>query len=106
MTLTGWINTVRDQGGVIFVDLRDREGITQIVFRSEESPEAAELSHKLRDEDVLKITGRVAKRLEGTDNAKLATGGIEIVAQVAEVLNKAAVLPFQLDAEVRTKTCA
>jgi len=100
VTLTGWINTVRDQGGVIFVDLRDREGITQIVFRSEESPEAAELSHKLRDEDVLKITGRVAKRLEGTDNAKLATGGIEIVAQVAEVLNKAAVLPFQLDAEV------
>lgn len=100
VTLTGWINTVRDQGGVIFVDLRDREGITQVVFRSEESPEAAKLSHKLRDEDVLKITGKVVQRLEGTNNDKLATGQIEIVAQEAEVLNKAAVLPFQLDTEL------
>jgi aspartyl-tRNA synthetase len=100
VTLTGWINTVRDQGGVIFVDLRDREGITQVVFRSEESPEAAALSHKLRDEDVVKITGKVVSRLEGTNNDKLATGAIEVVAQQTEVLNKAAVLPFQLDAEL------
>ncbi|TLD70385.1 aspartate--tRNA ligase [Phragmitibacter flavus] len=100
VTLTGWINTVRDQGGVIFVDLRDREGITQVVFRSEESPEAAALSHKLRDEDVLRVSGKVVQRLEGTANEKLATGAIEIVAQVAEVLNKAAVLPFQLDTEL------
>lgn len=100
VTLTGWINTVRDQGGVIFVDLRDREGVTQVVFRSEESPEAAKLSHKLRDEDVVKITGKVVSRLEGTSNDKLATGQVEIVAQQAEVLNKAAVLPFQLDSEL------
>ncbi len=100
VTLTGWINTVRDQGGVIFVDLRDREGLTQIVFRSEESPEAAKISHKLRDEDVVCIKGKVVQRLEGTDNAKLATGHIELVAQEVTVLNKAAVLPFQIDSEL------
>ncbi len=102
VTLAGWINSTRDHGGVIFIDLRDREGITQIVFRPEESPEASKVSHHLRDEDVIKITGRVAKRLEGTDNSNLATGGIEIVvASVCGYLNKAAVAPpFLLDAEV------
>src|ERR1700710_1189639 len=100
VTLSGWINSTRDHGGVIFVDLRDREGITQIVFRPEESPEASKVSHHLRDEDVIQITGRVAKRLEGTDNTNLATGGIEIVVASCVVLNKAAVLPFPLDADV------
>lgn len=100
VTLAGWINSTRDHGGVIFVDLRDREGITQIVFRPEESPDAAKLSHHLRDEDVIQVTGRVAKRLAGTDNANLATGAIEIVVSSCVVLNKAAVLPFPLDADV------
>lgn len=100
VTLSGWVNSARDQGGVIFVDLRDREGVTQIVFRSEENPEAAAASHKLRDEDVLQITGKVVKRLEGTNNDKLATGEVELVVSSLTMLNKAAVLPFQLDKEL------
>jgi aspartyl-tRNA synthetase len=100
VTLSGWVNSARDQGGVIFVDLRDREGVTQIVFRSEENPEAAQASHKLRDEDVLQITGTVVKRLEGTSNDKLATGEVELVVSDMVILNKAAVLPFQIDKEI------
>lgn len=100
VTLCGWVNTVRDQGGVIFLDLRDREGLTQVVFRSEENPDALTMAEKLRDEDVIQLTGRVAARLEGTENAKLGTGEIEIVANSLIMLNKAEVLPFQLDREL------
>src|ERR1700748_1102250 len=100
VTLAGWINSTRDHGGVIFVDLRDREGITQIVFRPEESPEAAQVRHHLRDERVIQNSGSVAKRLECTDNPSLATGAIEIVVSSCKVLNKAAVLPFPIDADV------
>ncbi len=82
---------------MIFIDLRDREGLTQAVFRPEESGEAAETSHKLRVEDVITITGRVDARLEGTINEKLATGEVEILVQTVEILNNAAVLPFQLE---------
>jgi aspartyl-tRNA synthetase len=97
VTLAGWVNTVRDQGGVIFVDLRDREGVTQVVFRSEESADATAVSHKLRSEDVVQVTGKVTARLAGTENAKLATGEIEVVASDLKVLNKADVPPFPLD---------
>jgi aspartyl-tRNA synthetase len=97
VTLAGWVNSVRDQGGVIFVDLRDREGVTQVVFRTEESGEATAASHKLRSEDVVQITGKVVTRLAGTENAKLATGEIEVVASDLRVLNKADVPPFPLD---------
>jgi len=97
VTLAGWVNSNRDQGGVIFIDLRDREGLTQVVFRSEENAETAALAHKLRSEDVIQITGRVARRLPGTENAKLATGEIEIIASGLTVLNKADVPPFPLD---------
>ena len=100
VTLAGWVNTVRDQGGVIFLDLRDREGLTQVVFRTEENADAASLSHKLRDEDVIQITGRVDARLSGTENDKLGTGDIEVVCTAVSILNKADVLPFQLDREL------
>jgi aspartyl-tRNA synthetase len=100
VTLCGWVNTVRDQGGVIFLDLRDREGLTQVVFRSEENPDALTMAEKLRDEDVIQITGKVAARLAGTENAKLGTGEVEIVATELKMLNKAEVLPFQLDREL------
>ena len=103
-TLIGWVNTVRDQGGVIFIDLRDREGITQCVFRAEASPEAAELSHKLRVEDMVTVTGKVEARLKtdnvDTVNENLATGEVEVVATELTVVNKSAVLPFQLDKEL------
>ncbi len=97
VTLAGWVNTVRDQGGVIFVDLRDREGVTQIVFRSEDEQGSLAGCHKLRAEDVIQVTGAVTARLKGTENTKLATGEIEIVASELRVLNKAEVPPFPLD---------
>ena len=104
VTLIGWVNTVRDQGGVIFIDLRDREGITQCVFRSEVSPEAAELSHKLRSEDVVQVTGNVEERLKtdevDTKNDNLETGEVEIAVAQLTIVNKAEVLPFQLDKEL------
>src|SRR5690606_27530854 len=86
------------------IDLRDREGVTQCVFRSEVSAEAAELSHTLRVEDVVQICGTVEARLKtgevDTTNDKLATGRIEVVAQKLVIVNKAEVLPFQLDKEL------
>ncbi len=100
VTLCGWVNSARDHGGVIFIDLRDREGLTQVVFRPEENAELAAQSHTLRDEDVLQITGKVAARLTGTENAKLPTGDVEIVATEFKTLNKADVLPFHLDREL------
>jgi aspartyl-tRNA synthetase len=100
VTMAGWVNSARDHGGVIFVDLRDREGLTQVVFRPEENAEVAALSHDLRDEDVIQVTGRVAARLAGTENPKLATGGVELVVTSLTMLNKADVLPFQLDREL------
>lgn len=98
--LIGWVNSARDHGGVIFIDLRDREGLTQCVFRPEEGTEVAKISHTLREEDVVQVTGKVSKRLEGADNAKMATGAIEIVASELKIVNKADVLPFQLDKEL------
>jgi len=100
VTLIGWVNSARDHGGVIFIDLRDREGLTQCVFRPEESPELAHLSHTLREEDVVQVIGAVAPRLDGTINDKLPTGEVEIVARELRVINKADVLPFQLDKEL------
>ncbi|MGB8353278.1 MAG: OB-fold nucleic acid binding domain-containing protein, partial [Chthoniobacteraceae bacterium] len=97
ITLSGWINSRRDHGGVIFIDLRDREGLTQVVFRPEEHPQISEASHGLRSEDVIQISGTVAARLDGTQNTKLATGDIEVVAGELKVLNKADVPPFPLD---------
>ena len=100
VTLIGWVNSARDHGGVIFIDLRDREGLTQCVFRPEENPELAQLSHTLREEDVVQVIGKVSKRLEGTENGRIPTGSIEIVATELNIVNKAEVLPFQLDKEL------
>ncbi len=100
VTLIGWVNSARDHGGVIFIDLRDREGLTQCVFHPEENPEVAKLSHSLREEDVVQVTGKVSARLEGTVNDKIGTGEIELVAGGLVIVNKADVLPFQLDKEL------
>ena len=97
VTLAGWINTRRDHGGVIFIDLRDREGLTQVVFRPEEHPQVSEASHGLRSEDVIQVTGVVSARLTGTENSRLETGEIEVIASELKVLNKAEVPPFPLD---------
>src|SRR5271170_2224643 len=100
VTLAGWVNSRRDHGGVIFIDLRDREGLTQVVFRPEEHPQVSEASHGLRGEDVIQVSGIVAARLAGTENPKLATGDIEVVASQLIILNKSDVPPFPLDSKV------
>jgi aspartyl-tRNA synthetase len=96
VTLAGWVDSNRDHHGVVFIDLRDREGVTQVVFRPEDHPEAAAASHKLRSEDVIQITGVVAARLAGTENPRLDTGGIEVVGSSLTVLNRSEVPPFPL----------
>jgi aspartyl-tRNA synthetase len=99
VTLAGWVNVTRDHGGVIFIDLRDREGLTQVVFRPEENTELAKEAHTLRHEDVIQVAGRVAARPPGTENPNLATGDIEIIPNQLRILNRADTLPFPLDAE-------
>ena len=99
-TLAGWVHSRRDHGGVIFIDLRDREGLTQVVFRPEENAEVTADAHHLHNEDVIQVSGKVAARLPGTENPKLATGDIEVVPARLTILNRAEVLPFPLDAEV------
>ncbi|MFM7396053.1 MAG: aspartate--tRNA ligase [Gammaproteobacteria bacterium] len=99
VTVAGWVHRRRDHGGVIFVDLRDREGLVQIVC----DPDAAEVfaeAEKLRNEFVVSITGLVRARPEGTNNANLASGKIEMLARRIELLNRSEPLPFQLDENV------
>src|SRR5881409_4029837 len=98
VALAGWVNVTRDHGGVIFIDLRDREGLTQIVFRPEENAELASQAHTLRSEDVIQVSGQVAARLQGTENPNLATGDIEIIPSELKILNRADDLPFPIDA--------
>ncbi|PYJ34336.1 MAG: aspartate--tRNA ligase [Verrucomicrobia bacterium] len=99
VTLAGWVNVTRDHGGVTFIDLRDREGLTQVVFRPEENAELAKEAHSLRYEDVIQVSGRVAARPPGTENPNLATGDVEIIPSELRILNRADVLPFPIDAE-------
>src|SRR5213082_2507921 len=99
VTLAGWVNVTRDHGGVIFIDLRDREGLTQVVFRPEENAGLAKQAHTLRGEDVIQVSGRVAARLPGTENPNLPTGDIEIIPNALRILNRADPLPFPLDTE-------
>jgi aspartyl-tRNA synthetase len=99
VALAGWVNVTRDHGGVIFIDLRDREGLTQIVFRPKENAELAKQAHTLRGEDVIQVSGRVAARLPGTENPNLVTGDVEIIPSELHILNRADILPFPIDAE-------
>jgi aspartyl-tRNA synthetase len=103
VTLAGWIHVSRDHGGVIFIDLRDREGLTQVVFRPEENAELAKQAHGLRSEDVIQVTGKVAPRVPGTENPKLATGDIEVIPTELKILNRADDLPFPIDAEIHNE---
>jgi aspartyl-tRNA synthetase len=99
VTLMGWTNTRRDHGGLIFVDLRDRGGITQVVFNPETSAKAHELAHDIRSEFVLAVTGTVALRPGATVNPKLATGEIEVLVNELTVLNQAKTPPFMIEDE-------
>jgi aspartyl-tRNA synthetase len=95
--LCGWINRRRDHGGLIFVDLRDHEGVTQIVF-DPAHPSFAEAEH-LRNEDVLRVRGTVRTRPDGTENPRLATGDVEAAVDELEILNRSLVPPFQVNAD-------
>jgi aspartyl-tRNA synthetase len=93
-TLCGWVESARDHGGAVFLDLRDRYGKTQIVFAPEGGDELVAQASRLRSEDVIRVTGRVAPRPEGTANPKLATGAIELRCRELELLNKSETPPF------------
>lgn len=109
VTLAGWVNTRRDHGGLIFLDLRDRWGLTQIVSNPEVAAAAHETASKVRNEFVIQVTGAVRARLDGKENPKLATGAIEIEVSALDILNACKVLPFQVaedeavDEQVRLK---
>ena len=94
VTLTGWVARRRDHGGVIFIDLRDRSGLAQVVFRESE---VAEQAHHLRSEFCIKVTGVVEARPEGSSNPNLPSGDIEVNVSELEILNESAALPFQID---------
>ncbi len=100
VSLSGWVHSRRDHGGIIFIDLRDRHGLTQVVF----DPEVSEKSHKeaehLRREDVLHVRGKVKKRKPGMANPKLKTGEIEVFVSHLELLNKADIPPLDVDDDV------
>ena len=96
VTLCGWVDRRRDHGGVIFLDLRDREGIVQVVF-DPDTQEHFERADRVRGEYVLQVTGRVRARGEGAVNPAMATGEIEVLGKTLEILNKAETPPFQLD---------
>jgi aspartyl-tRNA synthetase len=97
VTLAGWVNRRRDQGGLIFIDLRDRWGIVQIVVDEQESPDAHAVLHSARSEFVLQVTGTVRRRPAGTENPEMATGDIDVVAQQVTLLNPSKVPPFLIN---------
>lgn len=98
VVLIGWVNSVRDHGGILFVDLRDREGITQVVFHPDVKA-VYEQAQKLKDESVIQVFGKVSAREEGTKNPNLKTGDIEVIASDMIIHNICQVLPFPLEDE-------
>ena len=98
VTLSGWVHSRRDLGGVIFIDVRDREGRTQLVFDPQETDAAlVESAGRLRSESVISVSGKVRQRPDETENSKIPTGQVEVVAEALELHNLAEVLPFQID---------
>ena len=98
VVLSGWVHSCRDLGGVIFIDVRDREGRTQLVFDPQETgADMVEIASGLHSESVIAVTGKVRKRPDETENTKIPTGQVEVVVAKLEVLNHADVLPFQID---------
>ena len=99
ITLAGWVARRRDHGGLVFVDLRDRTGITQLVINPERAPAAAELASEIRNEFVLQARGEVVARSADTVNPRMATGDVELAVDALEIVSRSTPLPFQLDEE-------
>lgn len=99
INLAGWVHRKRHHGGVIFIDLRDREGIVQVVVEEKNNPEAYEIADKLKSEYVIGVVGKARKRPEGTENPKLKTGYVEVVADKILVFNTSEPLPFPVEEE-------
>ena len=99
LTLAGWAARRRDHGGLIFVDLRDHTGLTQLVINPENSPEAAKVAHEIRNEFVLQATGEVAARAPEAVNPNLPTGEVELQVEELTIVSRSTPLPFQLDEE-------
>ncbi len=102
VTLNGWVDNRRDLGGVIFIDLRDRYGITQIVFEPSYNAEAHEQAKDLRNEWVVSVTGKVRRRPEGTENPEIETGMIDVMVDEVSILNKAQTPPFPIEDRIDT----
>ena len=100
VSVAGWVNRRRDHGGLVFIDLRDREGIIQTVFNPEIAKAAVKVAEQLRSEYVITLTGEVGLRPKGTENPKLPTGDVEIIVKEAEILNAANTPPFYINEEV------
>jgi aspartyl-tRNA synthetase len=97
LTTAGWANKWRDHGGVIFIDLRDRSGIVQVIFNPESNQEIHKIAHKIRSEYVLQIKGEVRKRPAGTENLSIPSGQVEIIAKELRILNDCKPLPFMVE---------
>ncbi len=102
VTLCGWVFRRRDHGGLIFVDLRDRSGILQVVFSPEASPDAHRQAHTLRSEYVIAVSGTIRKRPPGTENPAMSTGDVELYAVTLDVLNESSTLPFMIEDAAET----
>ncbi len=99
VALAGWANRWRDHGGLVFIDLRDRSGLVQIVFNPEIDAEIHKLAHRIRNEFVLQVKGEVTKRPEGTENPSIPTGQVEVVISELQVINESKPLPFMIEDE-------
>ncbi|MCK4628111.1 MAG: aspartate--tRNA ligase, partial [Sedimentisphaerales bacterium] len=99
VVLAGWVQSYRDHGGLVFIDLRDREGITQLVFNPETNPEVHKMARDIRTEWVIAARGMVRHRTEGMENPKMATGDIEINVHELEIFNRALTPPFEITAD-------
>ena len=99
LTLSGWADGRRDHGGLVFVDLRDRAGICQLVLNPERAPEAAKTGHEIRNEFVLRARGEVVRRAPEAVNPNLPTGEVELQVDELEIVSRSTPLPFQLDEE-------